>query len=192
MKLQRENTINSLKNHKIENHFGIKIQELYHINKINLRIDPKNTKYIKACGKIFNTILPTKPNTYAINGNLKIIWLSPDEWLITNEDDNLFSKLKNAVGDLEASVTDISENRTIVRISGKNIYKLLSKFLVLDIEKNLSSKSTCSQTLFVKVPILLLRNQNNNQVPEFDIFVNKSHANYVYNLLVDGAENLDF
>ena len=192
MILERENTIKSLQNNKVENFFGINIQELAFINKINIRINTKNTDYIKICGKILNAILPTKPNTFTKNGDLKIIWLSPDEWLITNEDDNLFSKLKNEIGDLEASVTDISENRTIVRLSGEKIYKLLSKFLVLDLDKNLSSESTCAQTLFAKVPILLLRNHNENQVPEIDIFLNNSHANYVYNLIVDGSENLDF
>ena len=192
MILERENTIKSLQNNKIENFFGTNIQELAFINKINLRINSKNTDYMKICGKILNAILPTKPNTFTKNGNLKIIWLSPDEWLITNEDDNLFSKLKNEIGDLEASVTDISENRTIVRLSGEKIYKLLSKFLVLDLEKSLPRESTCAQTLFAKVPILLLRNHNENQVPEIDIFLNNSHANYVYNLIVDGTENLDF
>ena len=192
MILERENTIKSLQNNKIENFFGTNIQELAFINKINLRINTKNTDYIKICGKILNAILPTKPNTFTKNGDLKIIWLSPDEWLITNEDDNLFSKLKNEIGDLEASVTDVSENRTIVRLSGEKIYKLLSKFLVLDLEKSLPSESTCAQTLFAKVPILLLRNHNENQVPEIDIFLNNSHANYVYNLIIDGSENLDF
>ena len=192
MILERENTIKSLQNNKIENFFGTNIQELAFINKINLRINTKNTDYMKICGKILNAILPTKPNTFTKNGNLKIIWLSPDEWLITNEDDNLFSKLKNEIGDLEASVTDVSENRTIVRLSGEKIYKLLSKFLVLDLEKSLPSESTCAQTLFAKVPILLLRNHNENQVPEIDIFLNNSHANYVYNLIVDGTENLDY
>ena len=192
MILKRENTIKSLQNNKIENFFGTNIQELAFINKINLRINTKNTNYMKVCGKILNAILPTKPNIFTKNGNLKIIWLSPDEWLIINEDDNLFSKLKNEIGDLEASVTDVSENRTIVRLSGEKIYKLLSKFLVLDLEKSLPSESTCAQTLFAKVPILLLRNHNENQVPEIDIFLNNSHANYVYNLIIDGSENLDF
>ena len=192
MILERENTIKSLKNNKIENFFGTNIQELAFTNKINLRINTQNTDYMKICGQILNAILPTKPNTFTKNGNLKIIWLSPDEWLITNEDDNLFSKLKNEIGDLEASVTDVSENRTIVRLSGEKIYKLLSKFLVLDLEKSLPSESTCAQTLFAKVPILLLRNHNENQVPEIDIFLNNSHANYVYNLIIDGSENLDF
>ena len=192
MILERENTIKSLQNNKIENFFGTNIQELAFINKINLRINTKNTNYMQVCGKILNAILPTKPNTFTKNGNLKIIWLSPDEWLITNEDDNLFLKLKNEIGDLEASVTDVSENRTIVRLSGEKIYTLLSKFLVLDLEKSLPSESTCAQTLFAKVPILLLRNHNENQVPEIDIFLNNSHANYVYNLIIDGSENLDF
>ena len=192
MILERENTIKSLKNNKIENFFGTNIQELAFTNKINLRINTQNTDYMKICGQILNAILPTKPNTFTKNGNLKIIWLSPDEWLITNEDDNLFSKLKNEIGDLEASVTDVSENRTIVRLSGEKIYKLLSKFLVLDLEKSLPRESTCAQTLFAKVPILLLRNHNENQVPEIDIFLNNSHANYVYSLIIDGSENLDF
>ena len=64
--------------------------------------------------------------------------------------------------------------------------------MFLDLEKSLPSESTCAQTLFAKVPILLLRNHNENQVPEIDIFLNNSHANYVYNLIVDGSENLDF
>ena len=95
MNLLRENTIGSLKNNKIEDHFGIKIQEIYFVNKINLRINPENIKYMKACGKILNTILPAKPNTFVKNDNLKIIWLSPDEWLIINGEDKLFAKLKN-------------------------------------------------------------------------------------------------
>ena len=33
---------------------------------------------------------------------------------------------------------------------------------------------------------------NNNQIPVIDIFTNRSHANYIYKLLVDGTKNLDF
>ena len=89
------------------------------------------------CGKILNALLPLKPNTYTKNNNLKIIWLGPDEWLLSNEDnDDLFIKLEEEIDEVEASVTNISENRTILRISGEKIYTLLSIFLVLDLEKN--------------------------------------------------------
>jgi len=189
--LNREKTINSIKN--IIEHFEIKFQELPYVNKFNLRLDPKNNDYMSACGKILGAVLPTKPNIYIKNEKVKIIWLSPDEWMVVNDQENeLFIKLKNELGDLEASVTDVSENRTIIRLSGKKIFTLLSKFLVLDLEKNLGTPSSCAQTLFVKVPILLVRNDDNNQAPVIDIFTNRSHANYIYNLLVDGTKNLDF
>lgn len=191
MNLQQDNCIKSLSNNKVENHFGVEIQELPFINKINVRIDTNDNKNIIKCGKLINAILPVQPNTYVTNDNVKVIWLGPNEWLITNNQ-NLYKNLKNEIGDIQASVTDVSENRTVIRISGDQIFKLLSKFLVLDLEKNLPTKSTCAQTLFVKVPILLLRNHSDDQLPEVDLFLIKSHANYVYNLIVDGTENLDF
>jgi len=189
--LNRDNTIQSIKNNKVEEHFGIKIQELPFVKKINLRINPDNKSYMSSCGNILDTILPTKPNTYSKNKKVKVIWLGPDEWLIVNDDDS-FLKLQNVTNNIEASVTDVSENRTIIRISGKEVIILLSKFLVLDLEKNLSVQLSCAQTLFVKVPILLVRNYSDFQTPEIDIFANRSHANYIYNLLVDGTKNLDF
>ena len=190
--LNREKTINSINNNIIE-HFEIKIQELPYVDKINLRLDPNNNDYMSICGKILGAVLPTKPNTYVQNEKVKIIWLGPDEWMVINDQENeLFIKLKNELGDLEASVTNVSENRTIIRLSGKKIITLLSKFLVLDLEKNLGTQSSCAQTLFVKVPILLVRNVDNNQIPVIDIFTNRSHANYIYNLIVDGTKNLDF
>ena len=189
--LNREKTIHSINN--IIEHFEIKFQELPYVNKINLRLDPKNNDYMSSCSKILGAVLPTKPNIYIKNEKVKIIWLSPDEWMVVNDQENeLFIKLKNELGDLDASVTDVSENRTIIRLSGKKIFTLLSKFLVLDLEKNLGTQSSCAQTFFVKVPILLVRNYNNNQIPVIDIFTNRSHANYIYNLLVDGTKNLDF
>ena len=191
MNLQQDNCIKSLSNNKVENHFGVEIQELPFINKINVRIDTNDNKNIIKCGKLINAILPVQPNTYVTNDNVKVIWLGPNEWLITNNQ-NLYKNLKNELGDIQASVTDVSENRTVIRISGDKIFKLLSKFLVLDLEKNLPDESSCAQTLFVKVPVLLVRNNNEKQIPEIDIFTNRSHANYIYNLIVDGSQYLDF
>ena len=191
--LDRENTVDSLKNNKIQELGDIKIQELPFINKINLRFDPRNKNYMSLCDKILGIILPTKPNTYSKNEKVKSLWLGPDEWLIVNESKNdLFSKLTNELKEEETSVTDVSENRTVIRLTGEKIFILLSKFLTLDLENNLFNQSCCAQTLFVKVPSLLIRNNNENEIPEIDIFINRSHANYIYNLLVDGTKNLDF
>tara|TARA_Y100000741_G_C18082923_1_gene489412 strand:+ start:20 stop:586 length:567 start_codon:yes stop_codon:yes gene_type:complete len=171
----------------------IKITEISHINKINLRINKNNINQMSSCGKILDTILPIIPNTYSRNKKVKVIWLSPDEWLVLNYTaEDICKKLHQKIGDTEASVTDVSENRTVLRVSGKKLFILLSKFLTLDLEKVFSKECSAAQTLFIKVPILLLRNYNNNEQPVFDIFVNRSQTKYIYNLLIDGENNLDF
>tara|TARA_B100002051_G_C16674431_1_gene606304 strand:+ start:288 stop:863 length:576 start_codon:yes stop_codon:yes gene_type:complete len=191
MKLIRENTIHSLRNSKVEYHSGVEIQELGFVNKVNLRINP-DSKFISIYSKIFEATLPMKPNSYSINDKIKCIWLGPNEWLLVNYENNLIEKLNDEISDIETSVTDISENKTILRIKGKKILTLLSKFLVLNLEKNLKEELSCAQTLFVKVPVLLVRNNKENDIPEIDIFINRSQSNYVYNLLVDGTKNLNF
>tara|TARA_Y100000590_G_scaffold297523_1_gene335320 strand:- start:1978 stop:2556 length:579 start_codon:yes stop_codon:yes gene_type:complete len=190
--LKRENIIHPIQNNNDKNYSDIKIQEISFIKKINLRLNPNNKNFMAICGKILGTILPTKPNTYNKIDKIKIVWLGPDEWLIIyNDENNILEKLQHELGNLETSVTDISENRTIINVSGDKVNILLSKFLVLDLEKNLSNESSCAQTLFVKVPILLLRNNKKNQIQDIDILTNRSHANYIYKLLLDGTINLD-
>jgi len=56
MSLQNINCINSLNDNKIENHFGINIQEISNLNKFNLRINNTNSDLVKKCGKILNSI----------------------------------------------------------------------------------------------------------------------------------------
>ena len=190
--LKRENIIHPIQNNNDKNYSDIKIQEISFIKKINLRLNPNNKNFMAICGKILGTILPTKPNTYNKIDKIKIVWLGPDEWLIIyNDENNILEKLQRELGNLETSATDISENRTIINVSGDKANILLSKFLVLDLEKNLSNESSCAQTLFVKVPILLLRNNKKNQIQDIDILTNRSHANYIYKLLLDGTINLD-
>ena len=126
--LIREKTIQSLKDNQIKKYGEIKIQELPFVRKINLRFDPNNQDYMSLCSKILENIIPIKPNTYIKNEKLSIIWLGPNEWLIVSNDENdLCEKLNDQIGDLETSVTDVSENRTIIRVSGKKINILLSK-----------------------------------------------------------------
>jgi len=191
--LKKESVIDSLKDQNIKEFNGILIQELPFVEKINLRFDPNNKEYFSLCGKILDIILPTQPNTYSKNRDIKALWLGPDEWLVVNESENyLFPELENKFNNFDIGITDVSENRTIIRIKGEKIYKLLSKFLTLDLDKNLCNESKCAQTLFVKIQTLIVRNNNINEIPEIDLFINRSHAEYIYDLIVDGTRNLDF
>ena len=198
--LYREKAINTLpKDYHTIRRSNITFQELPFLEKINLRGDPNNDFILKN-SKILGSALPVEPNTYTHtytkDKKLKVIWLGPNEWLIVieyqSEKNDIFSKLQSSNNDKETSVTDVSENRTVIRITGAKICILLAKFLTLNLENSLNSSSSVAQTLFIKVPVLLMRHHKHNIEPKIDIFINRSHANYIYKILVDGTKNLDF
>jgi len=191
--LKRESV---LRDQDIQVHNGIEFEELPHVPKINLRGQPDNKDFMASTGKILNILLPTEPNTSYVADIIIVIWLGPNEWLIKINSENkfkeIFSKLQSTLNPQNTAVTDLTENRTIIKVSGHNLYALLAKFMVIDLVSVLQKETAVAQTLFIKVPILLVRNHKDSEKPSIDIHTNRSHAQYIYKILVDGCRNLDF
>ena len=179
-----------LKELKIEKN-GILIEEIPFIEKLNLRGNAKDKNFLTDVGSILETLLPIDPNTKVENADFQVIWLSPNEWLINFIKNDKFSithqKLINQLNPEKTSVTDISENKTIIRIVGDKSIELLRKFMILDIDKILKDNSKVAQTIFVKIPILIIRNHSQDQKQSFDLHINRSHAKYLKELLLDGC-----
>mgnify|MGYP001157240905 FL=1 len=179
-----------LKELKIEKN-GILIEEIPFVEKLNLRGNPKDKNFLTDVGSILETLLPIDPNTKVENADFQVIWLSPNEWLINFIKNDKFSithqKLINQLNPEKTSVTDTSENKTIIRIVGNKSIELLRKFMILDIDKILKDNSKVAQTIFVKIPILIIRNHSQDQKQSFDLHINRSHANYLKELLLDGC-----
>ena len=178
---------------KIEKN-GICIKELPFVGKINIRGNSKDRQFISNAGSILDILIPTEPNSKIQNKNFQVIWLSPNEWLISFLNDNhfarIFEELNIKLNPEKTSVTDISENKTIIRIEGNNTIELLRKFMVIDIDNVLNSNLKVAQTIFVKIPILIVRNHTAKDKQSFDIHVNRSHAIYLRDLLSDGCNQI--
>ena len=175
---------------KIEKN-GISIEELPFIGKINLRGNTQDRDFLSNAGSVLDILIPTDPNTKIQNKELQIIWLSPNEWLLRFLNNNNFirilEELNNKLNPEKTSITDTSENKTIIRIEGKHTTELLSKFMVLDIDNVLKENLKVAQTIFVKIPVLIIRNHLDQEKQSFDIHVNRSHATYLRDLLLDGC-----
>jgi sarcosine oxidase subunit gamma len=175
---------------KIEKN-GISIEELPFVNKINLRGNTKDRVFMSNTGSVLDILIPTEPNTKIENKNLQVIWLSPNEWLLNfiyNENfTRIFENLSNKLNPENTSITDISESKTIIRVGGIHTTELLRKFLILDIDSVLNSNLKVAQTIFVKVPILIVRNHKDQDTQSFDIHLNRSHTTYLKDLLLDGC-----
>jgi len=179
-----------LENLKIEKN-GISIEELPFVGKLNLRGNPKNKDFLSNVGSILKTVIPLDPNTKIQNKDFQVIWLSPNEWLLSFFNNITFieilNKLYNQLDPEKTSVTDISENKTIIRIEGSHTSELLRKFMVIDIDNVLNDNSRVAQTIFVKIPIIIIRNHFDEEKQSFDVHVNRSHTKYLSDLLLDGC-----
>ena len=189
MKLNFSNVLN-IKN---ENFNGISIEEKGLVGKINLRGKSSDKEFMRNVGSVLDLVLPIEPNVKVSNNNICIIWLSPNEWLIETPKDEtakVIKNLKSTLNPQKTAITDVSFNRTVLRLEGDHVFTLLSKFLVINLEKVLKTNYSVAQTIFIKIPILLIKNNRNNETTSIDIHLNRSHAKYVYELLIDGCKIL--
>ena len=177
-----------------ENLNGISIQERNLLGKINLRGKSSDKEFMKNVGSVLDLVLPIEPNVRVSNNNISIIWLSPNEWLIETpkaETKKVLTLLKSTLNPQKTAITDVSYNRTVLRLEGDHVFTLLSKYLVINLEKVLNTNYSVAQTIFIKIPILLIRNNTKNDISSIDIHLNRSHAKYVYELLIDGCKDLN-
>ena len=191
--LARENII---KENFISYDNNFKFQELSNIPKINLRGESAEKDFINNVVKVLDITLPIIPNTSESNDKLKIIWLSPNEWLIEiyeiEDFEKILSDLKNSLNSQNTAITNVTENRTILKLSGVHLYKLLSKFMIIDLDKVLNKETSVAQTIFIKVPVLIIRNHQKDEEQSIYLHANRSHSQYIIDLLIEGTKNIDF
>ena len=185
---------NNVLNLNKKNYNGVTIEELSLTGKINIRGKSSDKEFMKNIGSALNLVLPIEPNVRIFNNNISIMWLGPNEWLVItpeNEKDGIISLLKSNLNPQKTAITDVSFNRTILRLEGEKVFTLLSKFLVANLEKILKTNFSVAQTIFIKIPVLFVRNNTDEEPASLDLHLNRSHTKYVYELLVDGSKNLN-
>ena len=185
---------NNVLNLNKKNYNGVTIEELSLSGKINIRGKSSDKEFMKNIGSALNLVLPIEPNVRIFNNNISIMWLGPNEWLVItpeNEKDGIISLLKSNLNPQKTAITDVSFNRTILRLEGEKGFTLLSKFLVANLEKILKTNFSVAQTIFIKIPVLFVRNNTDEEPTSLDLHLNRSHTKYVYELLVDGSKNLN-
>ena len=151
--------------------------------KIKINIRGKNKDFFTKIGKILSIILPVEPNTSTSNGNLDVLWLSPDEWMIyLNE--NIFDNLFNEISKLNlGSVTDVSDQWVCINIKGSKVFDLLSSGSPFNFREFKNNKNHVTQTLVNHVDVTIHRKELN----EINLFVRRSFSEHLMSWLNDNA-----
>ncbi|MBM4437822.1 MAG: sarcosine oxidase subunit gamma [Actinobacteria bacterium] len=167
---------------------GVTLTERPFLGHLNLRGDPAAPAFARAVAAATGLALPLAPNTVQDSNGLAALWLGPDEWLILTPVDGehaVAERLRGALGDLHASVTDASSGQTVLTVRGPSAWDVLAKGCRLDLHPRSSRPGTCAQTLVAKAATLIWPRE---PMPEFDLIVRRSSADYLARWLEDAAQ----
>ena len=172
-----------------KNYSEIKISEVEHIIKINLR--GKSREFITKIGKELSIIPPTDPNTSSGNERFNILWLSPDEWLLYSNDkidlknnNSLEDKLFNQISKVKiGSVTNVTDHWVMINLKGNYIFELLSSGCPFNFNDFKNSKGAVTQTLLNHIDVII----HNKNINDINLFVRRSFSNHLWSWMNDSA-----
>ncbi|MDJ0340995.1 sarcosine oxidase subunit gamma family protein [Streptomyces sp. H10-C2] len=166
---------------------AVRLAELPFLAQITVRLDPKGPA-AGAVGLALGIALPLEPNTAVRGGELAVLWLGPDEWLLVGPagtQAGLQSRLRAAIGDEHAAVVDVSAQRTTLLVAGPSARDLLSHGCSLDLHPRSFSAGRCAQTTLARAQVVLVPRDEHR--PGFWVLVRSSFAGYLADWLLDAA-----
>lgn len=158
---------------------------------INLRGNPENPEFLSAVQGVLGFDLPLQPNSTRRVGRRMALWLGPDEWMLVvpdGEEIALIPSLRAALDGQHISLVDVSDNRTVLVLTGPAVWTVLNKGCSLDLAPVSWSKGRCAQTLYGRAQVLIAQTGDE---PQFKLFVRTSFADYLMRFLLDAMREFE-
>jgi sarcosine oxidase, subunit gamma len=170
---------------------SVVIAEEPFVTMVDLRVDPTG-RGATAAADVLGMVLPTAPNTYTQNGDTAVIWLGPDEWLVTGTPltgPDLEARLHAVVSPHGGAAADVSGQRTTVSLGGSYSRELLSKGCALDLHPRVFGAGSAAQTMLGRAGVILLAvpQDDAGSGGDYRILVRSSFARYLARWLLDAA-----
>ena len=165
---------------------SVDIREIADRGMIDLRGLTSDRKFMAAAKEALGIDLPKKPRTSVSWGDIKILWLSVDQWLVlcprvrTAE---LLGILRKALGSIHSLAVDVSDMRAVIRVEGEFLREVLMKGASLDLLNGEYVPGTARRMRFAEIAALLHVVEDN----VFDVYVFRSHADYAWEFLLATA-----
>ncbi len=153
---------------------------------IDLRSLASDRKFMSSAKDVLGLELPKKPRTSASWGDIKVLWLSIDQWLILcpqARTAGLLANLRNALANIHSLAVDVSDMRAIIRLEGEGSREILMKGCSLDLLGGAYTPGTVRRMRFAEIAALLHVVEND----VFDIYVFRSYAHYAWEFLLATA-----
>lgn len=167
---------------------GVQIIAEPFVAMVDLRLDPAESAALAAH---LGVALPTTPNTWVQGYTTSVIWLGPDEWLVTSPfttPEDLESGLRAAVG-AAGAVIDVSAQRTTLSLRGEHVRDVLATGCSLDLHPRVFGAGSAAQTTIglAGVVLLALDDDVDGGATHYEVLVRSSFARYLAAWLLDAA-----
>ncbi len=154
---------------------------------INLRGDPRCSRFTSAAKRALSCALPLDANTYTEGEDIRACWLGPDEWLILCDGEHERARaeaLRDALQGELAAVTEVGSGQTVVGVSGARARDVVAKGCPLDLHPRVFGPGRCAQSYLARAGMTILQI---TAAPAFELIVRRSFADYVWRWLTDAA-----
>ncbi|KAA0020028.1 sarcosine oxidase subunit gamma [Antrihabitans cavernicola] len=150
-----------------------------------IRFDPSGPA-LDAVADVLAIAPPLQPSTCLHRDGVTVIWLGPDEWLVTSTSHDpvaLEEQLREVLAPHDGSAVDVSGQRTTVRLSGPDAPRMLAGGCSIDLHPRAFGVNSAVQTTVGVVGVVLIALGGD----DFRILVRSSFARHFAAWLLDVA-----
>ena len=133
--------------------------------------------------KIDGLALSDKPNLVVTNKETRILWSSPNTWLVTSENADILSKVTSIFKETDFAVTDLSYSRAIIEIEGKYSKEVLKKGCPFNF--NELNKNNCANSIFHGITLTI--DLIDDSPEKIRLFVLRSFGESLYHSITDAS-----
>lgn len=164
---------------------GLRLAEIPFRTQLSVRAQP-GSPAAAGLERALGVPLPTHPGTTASAVGVDVLWLGPDEWLVIAAEGAVAApeELERTAGP-DATVVDVSAQRTIVELAGASAGDVLAQGCALDLHPRAFPPGACAQTLLARAGAILVRRPGRE--PSWWIVVRATFAAYLAEWLTDAA-----
>jgi sarcosine oxidase subunit gamma len=170
----------------------VRLREIPHTAKVNLRGDRADEGFRRVVAEVVGTEPPPGPEAWIGRDGTAILGLGPDEWLVVGPagaEADLVERLEARLADRFVAVTDVSENWTVIAVSGAKLREVLAKGCPLDLHPRTVRPGFVGQSVVVHADVILhlMADGADGQPPAAHLYVRRSFAQYLHDWLADAA-----
>lgn len=139
---------------------------------------------------LIGAALPHDPNRVASGAHIDAGWLSPEEWLLIGEEQEIArvcAKLTDMITGRTLLITDLTHGRCSIRMKGETAGDVLSSLTPLDFCASSFSEGSCAQSVFGETGAFI---QNIGDSYGYRVIVDQSYAVYAWRMLENACQNI--